>query len=86
MSGAPFTPEQLAARARELRADGFVLSPIEPYFCTPETTAHLLLVKPRTLKQWRVVGRGPEPFDQHGRVLYRLVDVLAFTNGLEGTF
>ena len=40
--------------------------------------AERLRVSPRTLERWRCAGIGPAWLQLNGRVVYRLVDLLAF--------
>jgi hypothetical protein len=72
-----FTADQLEESAQKLRSMGFVCSALPPYYLPASTAAAVLLVKERTLRAWRAEGRGPAAYPSHGRVLYRLDEVLA---------
>jgi hypothetical protein len=73
-----FTPEELAAAAKALRAQGFLCSPLPPYWIPTATAAAVLLRTPAALKRWRMEGRGPTPHTADSRVQYLLAEVLAY--------
>lgn len=49
-----------------------------PDLLTLTETAHYLRVKPKTLRNWSCLGKGPQSLRLGGRVVYRRADVLAF--------
>ncbi|WP_454173129.1 helix-turn-helix transcriptional regulator [Microbacterium maritypicum] len=49
-----------------------------PDLLTLAETAQYLRVKPKTLRNWSSLSKGPKPLRLGGRVVYRRADVLAF--------
>lgn len=49
-----------------------------PDLLTLAETAQYLRMKPKTLRNWRSLGKGPKALHLGGRVVYRRDDVLAF--------
>lgn len=49
-----------------------------PDLLTLTETAQYMSVKPKTLRNWSCLGKGPKPLRLGGRVVYRRTDVLAF--------
>ena len=47
---------------------------------TTEEAAALIRVAPKTLENWRVLGKGPKFIKAGGRVLYSASDVLEYLN------
>lgn len=45
---------------------------------TPEDAAHLLGLKSKTLRNWRVSGKGPRYSKRGGRVFYAMKDLEEF--------
>jgi len=51
---------------------------ILPMLMTTDETAFVLRVAPKTIRNWRTIGKGPEPVKVGGRTLYPRTNVLAF--------
>ncbi|WP_240745103.1 MULTISPECIES: helix-turn-helix transcriptional regulator [unclassified Microbacterium] len=49
-----------------------------PDLLTLTETAQYLRVRPKTLRNWSSLGKGPKTLRLGGRVVYRRADVLAF--------
>lgn len=52
---------------------------------TTSEAAPLIGVKPKTLENWRVLGRGPVHIKAGGRVGYELADIEAWKAGRRAT-
>ena len=72
--------DSIAEIAKRLELSGHWVS--ADYRVDESTAAHLIGVKPRTMRLWRARGIGP-PFIAAGRLTYRISAVLAFLESRE---